>query len=64
MTSFKERMDDAESYNELVTVCRTLTPSQVLRVRELIHLVKNGRRILAHAPTCIQSGCSCGLEKS
>ncbi len=63
MKSPREIMDDAESYNSLLSETRTLTPGQVLRVRELIHLLKAGRRITSHAPTCNAPWCDCGLQK-
>ena len=64
-------LQNYQSYNELLTATRTLTPEQVLRIRELIHLLVNGRRIFSHAPDekhekwcpVLNGCCECGAEE-
>lgn len=66
-----QELKDQDSYVALLTACRMLTPTQVLRVRELIRLMNSGRSIISHAPDTeheawcpVRNGCcECGTEE-
>lgn len=55
-TTFQD-LQEARSYYNLLSEIRTLSPSQVLTLRECIHLLKNGRHIVSPAPTEITHHC-------
>lgn len=70
MAATVQDLKNLESYNQLLKDVRILTPEQVLRVREWIHLWKNGRNIIFHASNheswCpVNNGCcECGKEEA